>query len=88
MLEGVTRCFGSKTVVKQVSLDVRQGEFVTLLGPSGCGKTTLLKMVGGFLQPSAGNILLDGVNINNVPPEDRPVATVFQNYALFPHMTV
>ncbi|NIR32332.1 MAG: ABC transporter ATP-binding protein [Gammaproteobacteria bacterium] len=71
-----------------VSIDIREGEFFTLLGPSGCGKTTLLRLIAGFEQPSAGEIRLDGRDVSDLPPYRRPVNTVFQNYALFPHMTV
>lgn len=72
----------------RVSLTIEAGEFFTLLGPSGCGKTTLLRMIAGFDQPDGGDILLDGKSIVGVPPERRPIHTIFQNYALFPHMTV
>jgi spermidine/putrescine transport system ATP-binding protein len=71
-----------------VSLDIRKGEFFTLLGPSGCGKTTLLRLIAGFEMPTAGTILLDGEDITFLPPNQRPVNTVFQSYALFPHLTV
>ncbi len=71
-----------------VSVDIRRGEFFTLLGPSGCGKTTLLRLIAGFEMPSAGTILLDGADITTLPPNKRPVNTVFQSYALFPHLTV
>ncbi len=71
-----------------VSLDIRQGEFFTLLGPSGCGKTTLLRLIAGFEMPTSGAILLDGQDITFLPPNKRPVNTVFQSYALFPHLTV
>ena len=71
-----------------VSINIRQNEFFTLLGPSGCGKTTLLRLIAGFEQPTSGTILLNGENIIDLPPFKRPVNTVFQNYALFPHMTV
>ncbi|MEN6327091.1 MAG: ABC transporter ATP-binding protein [Syntrophomonas sp.] len=74
--------------VEQFSLEVNQGEFVSILGPSGCGKTTTLKMLGGFIAPSSGRITLEGKDITSLPPEKRPTATVFQNYALFPHMKV
>ena len=84
----LSQCFGDKTVLSRVSIELQQGELVTLLGPSGCGKTTLIKIIGGFLQPSAGQVILEGKDITSLPPEQRPVATVFQNYALFPHMTV
>ena len=69
-------------------LSIQAGEFFTLLGPSGCGKTTALRLMAGFIQPTAGNIKIDGLAMNNVPPYRRPVNTVFQNYALFPHMTI
>lgn len=75
-------------VLKGVSLDIYENEFVTLLGPSGCGKTTLLRILGGFLQPDEGEVLFDGENIVNVPPYKREINTVFQKYALFPHMNV
>lgn len=84
----VTRRFGSFVAVDDVSLEIRVGEFFTLLGPSGCGKTTLLRMIAGFDQPDAGQILLDGKDVAATPPERRPVHTVFQSYALFPHMTI
>lgn len=74
--------------VEGIDLDVAAGEFVSLLGPSGCGKTTLLRMLAGFERPTAGDIVLDGVSIVDVPPERRPINTVFQSYALFPHMSV
>jgi spermidine/putrescine transport system ATP-binding protein len=71
-----------------VSLDIQRGEFFTLLGPSGCGKTTLLRLIAGFEMPTGGQILLDGADITTLPPNKRPVNTVFQSYALFPHLTV
>ena len=74
--------------VKDLNLNIEPGTFVTLLGPSGCGKTTTLRMIAGFEQPDEGNILLDGVELSGVPAEKRPVNTVFQSYALFPHMSV
>jgi len=87
-IEGVTRRFGDFVAVDGVSLDIEAGEFFTLLGPSGCGKTTLLRMIAGFDLPDAGRILLNGEDLADRPPETRPVRTVFQSYALFPHMTV
>ena len=87
-IQGVTRRFGTFTAVDNVSLAIEAGEFFTLLGPSGCGKTTLLRMVAGFDLPDEGRIVLDGRDLADRPPEARPVRTVFQSYALFPHMTV
>lgn len=84
----VTRCYGSARAVDGVSLAVGRGEVFGLLGPSGCGKTTLLRMAAGFDQPDQGRILLDGRDITALPPDQRPVNTVFQNYALFPHLTL
>lgn len=87
-LRNVTRRFGNLEAVKEVSLAVEAGEFFTLLGPSGCGKTTILRMIAGFDAPDQGDILLDGQSLAGVPPEQRPLHTVFQSYALFPHMSV
>jgi len=87
-IEGLSKRFGSFAAVDELSLDIFPGEFFALLGPSGCGKTTLLRLVGGFERPSAGRILLDGVDIAAVPPHRRPVNMMFQNYALFPHLSV
>jgi spermidine/putrescine transport system ATP-binding protein len=87
-IHDVTRRFGDFTAVDNVSLSIDAGEFFTLLGPSGCGKTTLLRMIAGFDLPDGGRILLDGKDLADRPPEARPVRTVFQSYALFPHMTV
>ena len=84
----VTKRFGGLAAVSDASLEIQAGEFFTLLGPSGCGKTTLLRMIAGFDVPDAGQILLDGVDLAATPPERRPLHTVFQSYALFPHMTV
>jgi len=80
--------FGNDCVVSDVSLQVKPGEFVSFLGPSGCGKTTTLRMIAGFEQPTSGEILLKGSSVTGVPPHKREVNTVFQHYALFPHMTV
>ena len=87
-IQNVTRRFGDFTAVDGVSIDIEAGEFFTLLGPSGCGKTTLLRMIAGFDLPDGGRILLNGEDLADRPPEQRPVRTVFQSYALFPHMTV
>jgi spermidine/putrescine transport system ATP-binding protein len=87
-LRDLTRRFGDLVAVDDVSLVIESGEFVTLLGPSGCGKTTLLRMIAGFESPDAGRILLDGRDLVDTPPEKRPLHTVFQSYALFPHMSV
>ena len=86
--ENVTKRFGAFTAVDGVTLDIAHGMTFSLLGPSGCGKTTLLRMAAGFEKPDAGRVLLDGKDITDLPPEQRPVNTVFQNYALFPHLTI
>ena len=87
-IDGVTKRFGGFTAVDKLSLDIRAGEFFALLGPSGCGKTTLLRMLAGFETPDAGRILLNGKDIAQVLPHQRPVNMMFQNYALFPHLNV
>ncbi len=87
-LRGLTKRFGDVVAVDAVDLDIAPGEFFTLLGPSGSGKTTTLRMIAGFEQPDGGSIELGGRNVASMPPFDRPVNTVFQDYALFPHMTV
>jgi spermidine/putrescine transport system ATP-binding protein len=86
--ENVTKRFGDFTAVDQVTLEIEHGKVFSLLGPSGCGKTTLLRMAAGFERPDEGRVLLDGRDITQLPPEQRPVNTVFQNYALFPHLSV
>jgi spermidine/putrescine ABC transporter ATP-binding subunit len=86
-VRSVTRRFGAFTAVDEVSLQVAPGEFLGLLGPSGCGKTTLLRMIAGFIRPNAGTILCDERDITRLPPHARNLGVVFQNYALFPHMT-
>ena len=88
VLRDVRKLFGSVVAVDGISLTVQQGEFITLLGPSGCGKTTTLRMIGGFEYPTSGGIFIHGREMGGLPPYRRPVNTVFQNYALFPHMTV
>lgn len=87
-LQNLTKQFDNKFVVNNMSLSLEEGQLLCILGSSGCGKTTTLNMIGGFLQPTSGKILLDGQDITNIPPERRPVTTVFQSYGLFPHMTV
>lgn len=87
-LQNVTRRFGDVTAVDSVSLSVMGGEFLTLLGPSGCGKTTLLRMIAGFELPDAGRVVLGGREVTGLPPHRRDVTTVFQHYALFPHLNV
>jgi spermidine/putrescine ABC transporter ATP-binding subunit len=83
----VVKRFGATTAVNKLTLDVAQGEFMTLLGPSGCGKTTSLRLVAGFIQPDEGEILIKGEDVSNKPPNERNLGMVFQSYALFPHMT-
>lgn len=87
-IQNVTKQFGDNIVVNNISIDIKHGEFFTLLGPSGCGKTTLLRMIAGFCVPDSGEILLEGADITNLPPEKRPLHTIFQSYALFPHLSV
>ena len=84
----VVKAYDGKTILPGLDLRIQEGEFLTLLGPSGCGKTTALRLLAGFEQPDAGEILLDGVCVNALPPNRRQVNTVFQSYALFPHLTV
>src|SRR6185437_9426684 len=88
IIEGVTKTFGGCTAVDNVSLNIYQGEMFALVGASGCGKTTLLRMLAGFARQSSGRIVIDGVEMSDVPPYERPVNMMFQSYALFPHMTV
>ncbi|NWN91922.1 spermidine/putrescine ABC transporter ATP-binding protein PotA [Marinobacter adhaerens] len=87
-LSGISKQFDGKTILDELSLTIGDGEFITLLGPSGCGKTTLLRMMAGFDHPDRGSVTLSGTDITQTPPERRPLNTVFQNYALFPHMSV
>src|SRR2546428_1056508 len=87
-LRGVSKGYKDTTAVDDLSLHIKDREFVALLGPSGCGKTTTLRMLAGFIRPDSGQILIDGKDVTNVPPERRPTAMVFQSYALWPHMTV
>jgi iron(III) transport system ATP-binding protein/putative spermidine/putrescine transport system ATP-binding protein len=87
-LEGLSKAYGNTAVVWQISLAVAEGEFVSLLGPSGCGKTTILRMVAGLVQPSAGRILIGPDDVTRLPPNKRDIGLVFQSYALFPHLNV
>ena len=87
-IDNIIKKFGNQEVIKDISLKVNKGEFLTLLGPSGCGKTTTLRIIAGFEKPTGGSVLLEGLHVENKQPNDRNVNTVFQNYALFPHMNV
>jgi ABC-type Fe3+/spermidine/putrescine transport system ATPase subunit len=87
-LDAVEKHFGATAAVNSVTLEIARGEFFALLGPSGCGKTTLLRLIAGFEQPDTGRVMLDGADVAGVPANERPVNTVFQHYALFPHLTV
>ncbi|MCB1002177.1 MAG: ABC transporter ATP-binding protein [Acidimicrobiales bacterium] len=87
-LRSLCKSYGAQPVLKGIDLVIESGEFFSLLGPSGCGKTTTLRLIGGFEQHESGQVLIDGDDIGTVPPERRPVNTVFQSYALFPHLTV
>ena len=87
-IEHVTKRYGSYVAVHEVSFEIGRGEFFSMLGPSGCGKTTMLRMIAGFERPTSGRILLDGVDVAQTPPHRRNVNTVFQSYALFPHLSV
>ncbi|MGH7155902.1 MAG: ABC transporter ATP-binding protein, partial [Acetobacteraceae bacterium] len=88
VIERLVKSYGPVQALDGVSLAVRRGEFLSVLGPSGCGKTTLLRTIAGFVAPTSGEIRIDGRSMVSVPPHLRPVNTVFQHYALFPHMTV
>ena len=88
VLDGIRKTYQSVTAVEDLSLTLASGEFVTLLGPSGCGKSTTLRMIGGFEAPDRGRILIQGRDVTALPPHRRDVNVVFQDYALFPHLTV
>src|SRR5699024_10914853 len=87
-IRGLSKSYDDTQILKGIDLDIYDGEFLTLLGPSGCGKTTLLRLIGGFEMPDTGSMQLDGVDITSLPAEKRPINTVFQQYALIPHMSV
>lgn len=87
-LQNIDVSFGKENVLKSFNLNIRDGEFVTLLGPSGCGKTTTLRIIGGFVKPDTGDVFFNGKKINDLPPHKRAVNTIFQKYALFPHLNV
>ena len=87
-LRGVVKRYGSQPALRGLDLEIRDGEFFCLLGPSGCGNTTTLNLIGGFVAPTEGEIWIRGARIDRLPPHKRPVNTVFQSYALFPHMNV
>ena len=87
-LENICKKFGDKTIIKDMSLDIYEGEFITFLGPSGCGKTTVLRMISGLDDVTSGRVYIEGYDVTNEVPAKRKVNTIFQNFALFPHMTV
>ena len=87
-LKGICKEFDGEQILKAIDLDIHDKEFITLLGPSGCGKTTTLRIISGFVSPDSGEVVFDGKVINDIPPYKRLVNTVFQKYALFPHLNV
>jgi ABC-type sugar transport system ATPase subunit len=87
-LRGITKSFGPTVVLKDVDLAIAEGEFVVLVGPSGCGKSTLLRILAGLEEVDSGDVLIEDVRVNDLPPAKRSIAMVFQSYALYPHMTV
>jgi spermidine/putrescine transport system ATP-binding protein len=87
-IRGIRQNFGTYTALHDINLDIKAGEFIVLLGPSGCGKTTLLSILGGFIEPTTGQVLINNKDVTSAPPKDRPTTTMFQDYALFPHMSL
>ena len=87
-LKNITKNYGEEDILQNLSVTIAHHEFITILGPSGCGKTTMLRLIGGFETPEEGQIIFDGEDITHLPPYKRKVNTVFQKYALFPHMNV
>ena len=87
-LTDISKSFGDQLILDKLNLSIRENEFLTLLGPSGCGKTTTLRILGGFEAPDSGQVIFDGQNITNLPPNKRNLNTVFQKYALFSHMNI
>ena len=87
-LQHISKSYDGQMILDDLNLYIRENEFLTLLGPSGCGKTTTLRIIGGFTTPTSGDVTFDGVRINDVPPHKRQINTVFQKYALFPHLDV
>ncbi|MFO3715235.1 ABC transporter ATP-binding protein [Anaerococcus cruorum] len=87
-LKNINKFYDEKQILKSIDLDVERGEFLTLIGPSGCGKTTTLRIIGGFEKPDSGEVIFEERDISNIPPNERNINTVFQNYALFPHLNV
>ena len=87
-LKNISKKYKDKEILKNITFDIKEGELVCILGPSGCGKTTLLNIIGGFVSDYSGDVLLSNENINNIPPEKREIATVFQSYGLFTHKNV
>ena len=87
-LKNISLSYGEEKILNDINLSIRDKEFITLLGPSGCGKTTTLRIIGGFAQPDSGDVIFDGKRMNDIPPHKRKVNTIFQRYALFPHLNV
>ena len=88
VLKNISKSFGNKEILKNINLNIKDGEFVVLVGASGCGKSTLLRMIAGLEVQDKGNIIIDNESVDNLPPKDRNIAMVFQSYALYPHLNV